>query len=265
MRTHTVCLHTLVFVGLASLGCVLGDPGQPEPVGGPPPPGGEPSQQDMRQDSGSPPDPQDMASTPDGPGGPTQDMSDGGGGAPTPDMRQGVGPEPEPDMADPGPEPEPDMSEGGDAPPFENPCTSGPLDAPIEGCAPQVLPSTGDVREDCVRRINQLRWECQCLPPLERWHEGESCADEQAVHDAMHNAPHKGFNERICQPSGHGQNECPRWGSWGSAIGGCLQMMWDEGPGEPFIEHGHYLNMTNPRFSKVACGGSDGWFIQNFR
>ena len=150
-------------------------------------------------------------------------------------------------------------------PEYDNPCTDGALDAPIQGCAPAMLESTGDPKEDCVRRINQLRWECQCLPPLQRWTDGEACADEQAAYDASKNSAHAGFSDRICSPGGRGQNECPGWGSWESANEGCLQMMWDEGPGEPFSEHGHYLNMTNASYTMVACGEGDGWFIQNFQ
>ena len=46
--------------------------------------------------------------------------------------------------------------------------------------------------------------------------------------------------------------------------------MWDEGPGEPFVEHGHYINMTNPDHSMVACGfyetpSGDVWSVQNFQ
>jgi hypothetical protein len=143
----------------------------------------------------------------------------------------------------------------------------GPLEEPIAGCAPTPLPSTGDPAQDCVNRINQLRAECQCLPPLARWTEGESCADEQAEYDITRE-PHAGFSDGICD-GGFGQNECPGWGSVDQVISGCLQQMWDEGPGEPFSEHGHYLNMTNDRFTMVACGFAEGegglWAVQNFR
>jgi hypothetical protein len=148
------------------------------------------------------------------------------------------------------------------------PCSDGPLDAPIPNCEPAALPSTGDLREDCVRRINQLRWECQCLPPLRRWTEGESCADEHAEYDSTEGA-HAGFRDNICSPRGWAQNECPNWPSTSQIINGCLQAMWDEGPGEPYSEHGHYINMTNPSYSRVACGfyqTSAGrfWSVQNF-
>lgn len=158
----------------------------------------------------------------------------------------------------------------GEVPPIELPETcSGPLELPIAGCSPAPLPSTGDLYEDCVRRINQLRTVCQCLPPLERWLDGESCADAHAEYDAMTGQAHSGFREQICSPGGRGQNECPGYRSEDQVITTCLQQMWDEGPGEPFSQHGHYINMTNPSHQRVACGfftTSQGavWAIQNF-
>ena len=149
-------------------------------------------------------------------------------------------------------------------------CADGPLDAPLPDCRPTPPPSTGDIREDCVRRINQFRRECRCLPPLERWVEGESCADEHAEYDADGAGAHGGFRDRICSPGGSAQNECPGWGSETQVISGCLQAMWDEGPGEPFSEHGHYINMSSSRYSRVACGfhttaAGRVWAVQNFR
>ena len=147
-------------------------------------------------------------------------------------------------------------------------CDGGPLDAPIPDCAPTPAPDTGDYHADCVARINQLRWECQCLPPLERWNDGEACANQEAEYDSTRSA-HAGFGAGICSPSGWAQNECPGWGSEESIVEGCLQMMWDEGPGEPYSEHGHYINMTDLDYSRVACGiyltpGGDIWALQNF-
>ena len=136
--------------------------------------------------------------------------------------------------------------------------------------------STGDIKQDCVARINQFRTQCACLPPLQRWREAESCADQMAAHDAAANKAHAGFSGRICMPFGNGQNECPGYRSESSVIGGCLQQMWSEGPppqstceGACFQMHGHFINMTNPRFTKVACGfhttSSDSlWAVQNF-
>lgn len=171
-------------------------------------------------------------------------------------------PPPPPPDAEPPPPPLPDAE-----PPQH--CASGPLALPINGCRPAPPPLTGDPAADCVARINQLRAECQCLPPLVRWAEAEACADTQAEYDSTR-GPHTGFNAGICAPSGFGQNECPGYPSTASVTQTCLQQMWDEGPGEPFVEHGHYINMTNPRFSRVACGlyttpNGGVWAVQNFQ
>lgn len=152
---------------------------------------------------------------------------------------------------------------------------SGSCTANVD-CRLDPPPTTGDVRQDCVNRINQFRQECLCLPPLERWTEGESCADEQAEYDAANNRAHGGFSDGICEPGGWGQNECPGYRSEQQVIGLCLQQMWSEGPppSEPcteqcFRDHGHFINMTNPDFKRVACGffttaSGDLWAIQNF-
>jgi hypothetical protein len=158
---------------------------------------------------------------------------------------------------------------GGDGGTSGGACDDGPLALPIPGCRPDAPASTGDPAQDCVNRINQLRWECQCLPPLARWSEGEACASMHAEYDTTR-TPHSGFRDGICEEGGSGQNECPGWPSVDATVSGCLQLMWDEGPGEDFQMHGHYLNMTNDRFSMVACGfhttaGGDVWAVQNFR
>jgi hypothetical protein len=120
-----------------------------------------------------------------------------------------------------------------------------------------------------VARINQLRWDCQCLPPLRRWKGGEKCANKHARHDSKHGI-HAGFNQDVCKPEGRAQNECPAWPSTTESIDGCLQAMWDEGPGKRFAKHGHYINMTNSAYEEVACGFAKAprgavWSVQNFR
>lgn len=153
-------------------------------------------------------------------------------------------------------------------------CAAGPLATPIEGCRPPVPPSTGDPRQDCVDRINQFRRECQCLPPLQRWTAGESCADSHAMIDQQTRTAHNGFRMRQCANSGSGQNECPGWLGWGSVastVSGCLQQMWDEGPGDFYgpPPHGHYLNMSSRSYTRVACGyftnGGATTAVQNFQ
>ncbi len=150
-----------------------------------------------------------------------------------------------------------------------NPCTaSGPLAEPISGCRPLPVPDTGDPAADCVARINQFRHDCQCLPPLMRWTAGEACADRVAQYDSEAGTPHAGFRAGICD-SGRAQNECPGWRSIPQTISGCLQQMWDEGPGDFYgpPPHGHYINMST--HTRVACGFYEGpggvWAVQNFR
>lgn len=130
-----------------------------------------------------------------------------------------------------------------------------------------------DPHQRCVDRINALRATVG-LGPLERWTEAEDCSDEQSKRDFEGAGAHGSFGQ--CQESA--QNTCPRWpGGVDAIIGGCLDAMWNEGPppqtpceGSCFQAHGHYINMTNTRYSRVACGfyiGPDGrvWSNQNFR
>ncbi|MEM6989299.1 MAG: CAP domain-containing protein [Myxococcota bacterium] len=190
---------------------------------------------------------------------PACDGDDGSGGDTDASVATGTGGGPGGgDAADQGPgDGAEDGSQSGE-------CADGPLAAPIAGCAPAVLASTGDPHQDCVDRINQLRWECQCLPPLMRWNDAEGCTDDQSSADQAGGGAHANFGS--CNE--FGQNTCPNWGSEAQVIDGCLQSMWDEGPGEPFSAHGHYINMTNPDYTKVACGfaggGSGVWSNQNF-
>ncbi len=80
-------------------------------------------------------------------------------------------------------------------------CDDGPLDAPIPGCTPE-FEETGDYYADCVDRINQFRWECQCLPPLERVQDGEACADEHSQHDFEVDEAHSDSSRRFASRVG---------------------------------------------------------------
>lgn len=122
------------------------------------------------------------------------------------------------------------------------------------------------VRSLCVDAINDHRASIG-LPPFERWEEEEECADGEAESDAASGQPHGAFG--ACGESA--QNECPGWpGPPETMIEPCLEMMWDEGPGSDFTQHGHYLNMASTSYTKVACGfhtKANGivWSVQNFR
>jgi hypothetical protein len=152
------------------------------------------------------------------------------------------------------------------------------------GCVIAAAPSTGDLRQDCVNRINQFRTTCACVKPLARWTAGEACADMDAQYDAMMMVGHAGAKANIC-PWGDAQDECPGDPSNQYVIGMCLQQMWSEGPPPAgttisqcespqmintcYEAHGHFINMSNPDVTKVACGfytTSSGavWAAQNF-
>jgi hypothetical protein len=150
------------------------------------------------------------------------------------------------------------------------PCANGPLAAPISNCDPDPLPTTGDAHEDCFERINQFRRECQCLPPLARWVDGEACADGNAEYDSI-NGVHASFSALPCGSGGRAQNECPGWPSNAQVITGCLRSMWDEGPedGDPNTVNGHYESMASTSYTRVACGffttpSGNVWGVQNF-
>jgi hypothetical protein len=118
----------------------------------------------------------------------------------------------------------------------------------------------------CVDTINSSR-KTLGLPAYERWNAEEDCADSQAKSDSASGTAHGAFGR--CGESA--QNECPGWpGPPESMITGCLKMMWAEGPGSDFSAHGHYLNMSSTKYTKVACGFytlPDGrvWAVQDFR
>ncbi len=120
-------------------------------------------------------------------------------------------------------------------------------------------------RRRCVDKINQYR-ASEGKPAYARWTAAESCADSEARSDSETGTPHGAFPR--CGESA--QNECPGWGSLDQIIDGCLDMMWAEGPGEPFSEHGHYINMSSTHYSEVACGfhvtaSGAVWAVQDFR
>ncbi len=120
--------------------------------------------------------------------------------------------------------------------------------------------------EHCVAVINMYRATLD-LAPLERWTDAEECSNGEAESDAMTNTPHGAFG--TCGE--WAQNECPGWpGPPEQLLDGCLAAMWAEGPGEDFQQHGHYINMSNPSYTRVACGfhqtgQGDYWAVQNFQ
>ena len=146
--------------------------------------------------------------------------------------------------------------------------TSTRTPTPVATRTPTPVPTGGstDASQLCVDTINQYRASIG-MGPLQRWTDKEACAENQGLADSRSGTAHSAFG----QCTEWAQNECPNWpGPPEAMIPNCLALMWAEGPGEPYSAHGHYINMTNPAYTKVACGFavlSNGrvWAVQDFR
>ncbi len=135
---------------------------------------------------------------------------------------------------------------------------------PAAGCSDEDE-DDGSVEQLCVDTINMYRATLG-LPAYARWRDAEDCSDEEARSDGMTGTAHGAFTK--CGESA--QNECPGWpGPPEMMIGGCLDLMWKEGPGADFASHGHYINMSSTQYTKVACGFAEVngsiWAVQNFQ
>ena len=120
------------------------------------------------------------------------------------------------------------------------------------------------MRQQCFDKINEYRSTIG-VPPLTRYTQGDACADNEARLDSQSGIPHGAFG--TCGI--YAQNECPEYSSLGSICNTCLQQMWDEGPGEPYSAHGHYINMANTTYTKISIGfyqdsSHKVWAIFNF-
>jgi hypothetical protein len=159
-------------------------------------------------------------------------------------------------------------------------------------------------RQACIDKINALRATdtAVALQPYTLYNDdaNNTCVDTQASTDQSHNSAHYAFinNAPACQwgqANGWAQDECEQgYGTGVAGITQCLQDMWDESlkpncagcvgctvfggacnncdySGSKGYECGHYVNMSAPYFTQVACGfagtapsSSDGWAVQNF-
>lgn len=120
-------------------------------------------------------------------------------------------------------------------------------------------------RQACVDRINALRATLS-LPPLQRWTANETCADAQAKSDSETGTAHGAFSS--CPNMA--QNECPNYKSIQATLTTCIDAMWAEGPGTDYNAHGHYINMTNTKYTMVTCGfyttpTGRVWQVQDFK
>jgi len=160
-------------------------------------------------------------------------------------------------------------------------------------------------RQACIDKINALRATdtAVALQPyaLQNTDMINTCVDTQASNDQAANSPHQSFinSTPACtwgSAQGFAQNEClSGYGTDVAGITQCLQDMWDESTkpncagcigctafggacancdysGSMGYECGHYVNMSAPYFTSVACGfgggtpssSSQGWMAQDF-
>lgn len=144
----------------------------------------------------------------------------------------------------------------------------GCSDEPDTGTKPEVPTGAAfpAVSAHCVDAINQYRATLG-LTAYQRWADAEKCSDAEAKSDSETGMAHGAFGQ--CGESA--QNECPGWGGPpDKMIDGCLDLMWAEGPGADFSQHGHYINMSSTSYTMVSCGFfqmADGsvWSVQNFK
>jgi hypothetical protein len=135
---------------------------------------------------------------------------------------------------------------------------------------PPPVPASSDrfanARQQCFDLTNQYRARVGVGPVVRRT-DKEACSDAEADSDGRSGKAHGSFGK--CSQGA--QNECPGYdaSSPERSLAGCLEQMFREGPGEPYSEHGHYLNMTKASYRGVACGFAVNpkgqlWITQNF-
>jgi hypothetical protein len=182
--------------------------------------------------------------------------------------------------------------------------SSSPHDAGTETGTVTSGDGFGASRTACINKINALRATNTAIKlapyTLENTDTTNSCVDTQASNDQSKNSAHDSFinNAPSCtwgSAMGFAQNECLEgYGTSPAGIEQCIQDMWDESKkpncagcigctafggacpncdysGTKGYECGHYVNLSAPYFTMVACGfagaapsSSSGWSVQNF-
>jgi len=144
----------------------------------------------------------------------------------------------------------------------------------LPGCAPGAELALHDEADQqlCVDLVNEKRASVG-KPLLARWPEGEARAAQEALEDGRARHPHSSFQHRMLTGP-HGlaaQNECESTDTHvPTMIRTCINNMWAEGPERrDSLPHGHYNNMVNTDYTKLACGfaiQADGalWSVQDF-
>jgi hypothetical protein len=138
-------------------------------------------------------------------------------------------------------------------------------------------------REDCLAKINEYRATENLKPLTLASEEKQTCADKQSADDLKTNEAHGHFGDCGEFAQNSGPNFSGNFQKNASAVAEYyLKMMWEDekalvtsGKRDPEKKEdypyiGHYLNMKNTSYTKVACGitlsedGKKGWFNVDF-
>ena len=138
-------------------------------------------------------------------------------------------------------------------------------------------------REDCLAKINEYRATENLKPLTLASEDKQTCADKQSADDLKSNKAHGHFGDCGEFAQNSGPNFNVSWQKSASAVAEYyLKMMWedekakvtsgerDPNKSEDYPYIGHYLNMKNTSYTKVACGiaisadGKTGWFNVDF-
>ena len=132
-------------------------------------------------------------------------------------------------------------------------------------------------REDCLAKINEYRATEDLKPLTLASEEKQTCADKQSADDLKTNEAHGHFGDCGEFAQNSGPNFSGSWQKNASAVAEYyLKMMWEDEKAKAekgeteYSKIGHYLNMKNTSYTKVACGialssdGKTGWFNVDF-
>ena len=138
-------------------------------------------------------------------------------------------------------------------------------------------------REDCLAKINEYRATENLKPLALASEEKQACVDKQSADDLASNVAHGHFKACGEFAQNSGPNFSTSWQTSATDVSDYyLKKMWedekalvtsgerDPNKNEDYPYIGHYLNMKNTSYTKVACGislsadGKTGWFNVDF-
>ena len=135
----------------------------------------------------------------------------------------------------------------------------------------------GGWRADCLAKINEYRATEDLKPLTLASEEKQTCADKQSADDLKTNEAHGHFGDCGESAQNSGPNFSGSFQKNASAVAEYyLKMMWEDEKAKAekgvteYAQIGHYLNMKNTSYTKVACGialsadGKKGWFNVDF-